>query len=132
MTHSRRRSRKRSAWEHALDWFAVFVATASFIFVALWAAAPDSAKITFEQATYRAFSYAVPITAGMWGITRAMRKGSAVPPSMAEAMPYARLGKDGKPLASTAKDDADGVDPQPMSAPSPVRESTEGTSDDNR
>lgn len=97
-----------------LDWIAVFIATTSFIFIALWAAAPDSAEISFEQAVTRAVSYAVPITLGMWGITRATRRGSAVPPRMSEAMPYARLGKDGKPVASTKADDEAGNDPTPM------------------
>ena len=99
---------------HLLDWIAVFTATTSFVFVALWAAAPDSADISFEQAVIRAFSYGVPITLGMWGIARATRKGSAVPSRMSEAMPYARLGTDGKPESSTTVDDRHKVPPKPL------------------
>lgn len=88
-----------------VDWFAVFTATTSFVYIALWAASPDSANITFQEAVWRSLSYSVPITLGMWGITRATRKGSAVPRRMAEAMPYARLGTDGKPVAVTVEDD---------------------------
>lgn len=101
-------------WAAVLDWLAVFTATTSFVFVALWAAAPDSADITFEQAVIRSLSYGVPITLGMWGIARATRRGSAVPPRMSEAMPYARLGKDGKPESSTTEDDHKKVPPTPL------------------
>lgn len=97
---------QRHKWLAAtVDWLAVFVATTSFVYIALWAASPDSANITFQEAVWRSLSYSVPITAGMWGISRATRKGSAVPPRMSEAMPYARLGKDGKPEAVTIIDD---------------------------
>lgn len=87
-----------------IDWLAVFTAATSFVFIALWAASPDSAQLTLQEAVWRSFSYSVPITLGMWGIARATRKGSAVPPRMSEAMPYARLGKDGKPEAVTWSD----------------------------
>lgn len=100
-----------AAW---VDWLGVLVATTSFVFVALWASAPDSAFLTIEQALYRALTYGVPITAGMWGITRATRKGSAVPRRMSEAMPYARIGSDGKPYGGTSLDDKNGVAPTPL------------------
>lgn len=87
-----------------VDWLAVFVASTSFVYIALWAASPDSAQLTLEEAVWRSLSYSVPITAGMWGIARATRRGSAVPTRMSEAMPYARLGKDGKPEAVTTAD----------------------------
>lgn len=87
-----------------VDWVGVFAAATSFVYIALWAASPDSANITFQEAVWRSLSYSVPITLGMWGITRATRRGSAVPSRMAEAMPYARLGSDGKPEAVTWKD----------------------------
>lgn len=93
-----------------VDWFAVFTATTSFVYIALWAASPDSADITLETAIWRSLSYSIPITLGMWGIARATRKGSAVPSRMSEAMPYARLGKDGKPEAVTMAD----PEPQPL------------------
>jgi hypothetical protein len=99
---------------HLLDWIAVFAATTSFVFVALWAAAPDSADITLEEALQRAFSYGIPITLGMWGIARASRAGSAVPKRMSEAMPYARLGGNGKPESSTTADDRHKVPPKPL------------------
>ena len=89
----------------AIDWLGVFAATTSFVYIALWAASPDSANITLQEAIWRSLSYSIPITLGMWGITRATRKGSAVPSRMADAMPYARLGKDGKPEAVTMSDD---------------------------
>lgn len=40
----------------------------------------------------------------MWGVARATRTGSHVPRRMSEAMPYARLGTDGKPEALTWKE----------------------------
>lgn len=96
-----------------LDWLGVFTAATSFVFVALWAAAPDSARLTVEEAAWRSLSYSIPITLGMWGIARATRRGSAVPPRMSEAMPYARLGKDGKPESVTWKDQT----PTPLGGP---------------
>jgi hypothetical protein len=87
-----------------VDWLGVFVAATSFVYIALWAASPDSAQLTLEEAIWRSLSYSIPITLGMWGISRATRRGSAVPPRMSEAMPYARLGKDGKPEAVTWTD----------------------------
>ena len=110
----RRMKRVHPHWAAVLDWIAVFTATTSFVFIALWAASPDSAMLTIETATLRSLSYSIPITLGMWGITRATRKGSAVPKSMSEAMPYARLGRDGKPMASSKEDDKNGVDPTPI------------------
>lgn len=97
-------SREHPALGAAIDWLGVFVASTSFVFVALWAASPDSAKLTLEEAIFRAGTYSVPVTLGMWGISRATRRGSAVPPRMSEAMPYARLGRDGKPESVTWKD----------------------------
>ena len=111
------RKRVRSVhphWAAVLDWVAVFAATTSFVFIALWAASPDSAMLTVETATLRSLSYSIPITLGMWGIARATRKGSTIPKNMSEAMPYARLGKDGKPEASTRADDKAGNDPTPI------------------
>ena len=102
---------RRFAWSRnhptlaaGIDWLGVFVAATSFVYIALWAASPDSAQLTFEEAVWRSLSYSVPITLGMWGISRATRRGSAVPPRMSEAMPYARLGGDGKPESVTWKD----------------------------
>lgn len=96
-----------------VDWTAVLVASTSFVFIALWAASPDSAQLTLEEAIWRSLSYSIPITLGMWGIARATRRGSAIPRSMSEAMPYARLGKDGKPEAVTKADQT----PTPLGGP---------------
>lgn len=108
------RTKGSGAW---LDWFAVFVATSSFVFIVLWAASPDSSQLTVELALYRTASYSVPITLGMWGIARATRRGSTIPESMSKALPYARLGKDGKLEAVTQADET----------PTPLQE---GTSDE--
>lgn len=78
------------------DWAAVFIATTSFIWIVLWAASPDSEELTAIVALLRSLGYSIPITLGMWGIARATRPGSSVPSNMAKALPYARLGKDGK------------------------------------
>lgn len=103
-------TRKHPRAAASIDWLGVFVASTSFVYIALWAASPDSANITLEEAIWRSLSYSIPITAGMWGISRATRKGSSVPPKMSEAMPYARLGKDGKPQAVTTADNT----PEPI------------------
>lgn len=105
---------KRTRWNAFLDWLAVFVATFCFVFLVLWAASPDSTSITLDMALARSFSYAFPISLGMWGIARATRRGSAVPPSMSDALPYARLGKDGKLMASTKADDEASTPPTPL------------------
>lgn len=97
--------RRRPWWRAALDWLAVFAAASSFIWIVLWAASPDSALLTVETALLRTISYSIPITLGMWGIARATRAGSAVPRKMAAAMPYARMGADGKLQAVTTEDD---------------------------
>lgn len=115
MSERVRKARERHPhWSAFFDWVGVFAATTSFVFIALWAASPDSAMLTVETALLRSLSYSVPITLGMWGISRATRRGSSIPRTMAEAMPYARLGKDGKPVASTRADDKAGNDPTPI------------------
>jgi hypothetical protein len=101
-------------WAAFTDWLGVFAATTSFVFIALWAASPDSAMLTVETALLRSLSYSIPITFGMWGISRATRKGSSIPRTMAEAMPYARFGKDGKPVGSTMADDKAGNAPSAL------------------
>ncbi len=102
-----------------LDWLAVFIATSSFVFIVLWAASPDSTELTVELALERTASYSIPITAGMWGIARATRKGSTIPESMSKALPYARLGKDGKIESVTTADDT----------PTPLQEGSDNADD---
>ena len=97
-----------------LDWFAVFVGVTSFVFLVLWAAAPDSQGISFYLALERAVSYGGPITFGMWAVSRATRKASYVPKGMAEQLPYARFNKSGKLETSTQWDDDQGNPPTPM------------------
>jgi hypothetical protein len=93
---------------------AVFVASTSFLWIVLWAGQPDDAQSTALEALYRTLSYSLPITAGMWGVSRATRRGSAVPRTMADAMPYARLGKDGQIAGTTKADDRAGNLPTPL------------------
>lgn len=103
-------SRRHPNLAAVVDWSGVFSATTAFIYVALWAASPDSARLTLEEAVWRSLSYSVPITLGAWGVSRATRPGSAVPKRMSNALPYARLGTDGKPEAVTWDDQT----PRPM------------------
>ena len=101
-------------WSAFLDWLAVFTGVTSFVFIVLWAAAPDSQQISLDMAIARAFSYGFPITVGMWGVSRATRKNSYVPKGMAEALPYARFNKDGKIESTTVGDDEQGNPPHPI------------------
>lgn len=110
---------KHPHWSAFFDWVGVFTAVFSFVFIALWAASPDSALLTVETATLRSLSYAIPITLGMWGIARATRPGSSIPRKMAETIPYARMGADGKPEATSLKADRDGTPPTQMGGGDP-------------
>lgn len=105
--------RGTSVWGAALDWFSVFLASCAFIFLILWAASPDSAQLTTELALYRTLTYALPITLGFYGISRATRRGSHVPSRIANTLPYARFGSDGKLQTTTVADDKAGVPPVP-------------------
>lgn len=105
--------RGSTVWGAALDWLAVFMASCAFIFLILWAASPDSAQLTTELALYRTLTYAIPLTLGFYGISRATRRGSHVPSRIAQTLPYARFGSDGKLQTTTVADDKAGKPPVP-------------------
>jgi hypothetical protein len=100
-----------------LDWVAVFVAFTSFIFMTAWLSWPDSDYMDQAGPIFiRTILVSVPLTAGMWGVSRAVRRGSAVPAAMAEKIPLAQVGPDGSMGGTTYKDLKAGNDPTPFAS----------------
>jgi hypothetical protein len=107
--------KKQTIPSELIDWLAVFIAFTSFIFLIAWQAWPDSDYM--DQAfpiLIRTVLVSVPLTLGMWGVTRAVRAGSAVPKSMAEKIPLAQVGPDGSMGGTTWKDIKAHKDPTPI------------------
>ena len=114
MIRVRRHYRQHTNSSAFLDWLAVFIGVTCFVFIVLWAASPDSRPPTWQLAIGRAVSYGLPITLGMWGVSRATRKDSFVPKGMAEKLPYARFNADGKVESTTIAEERDGIVPHPL------------------
>jgi len=87
--------RKVQVGASAEDWFAVFVAFVSFIFLIAWQEYPEWDPNAIFPTFIRSVLVAGPITLGMWGVARAMRPGSSVPASMARKIPYGKMNTDG-------------------------------------
>lgn len=111
------------------DWLAVFTAFTSFIFLIAWQSWPDSDYMEQAQPIFiRTVLVSVPLTLGMWGVTRAVRNGSAVPKEMAEKLPLAQVSPDGSIGGTTYKDIEAGNDPIPLTPKDPT--TVKGTTDE--
>lgn len=94
--------RRRKLSSGFVDWLAVFVTFTSFIFLIAWQSWPDSDYM--DQALpilVRTLLVALPLTAGMWGVARATRGGSAVPKYMSKQLPYAQVNPQDGTVAGT-------------------------------
>jgi hypothetical protein len=92
------------------DWVAVYVAFQSFIFLVAWQAYPEWDDTQIWPIFIRSSLVSVPITLGMWGVTRAMRSGSAVPKNMAKKIPLSMVTSDGTVKGTTSEDLDAGAD----------------------
>jgi hypothetical protein len=109
-----------------LDWVAVFVAFTSFIFMTAWLSWPDSDYMDQAGPIFiRTVLVSVPLTAGMWGVSRAVRRGSAVPAAMAEKIPLAQVNPDGSMGGTTYKDLKAGKDSTPFATQDQPKEETD-------
>ena len=98
-----------------VDWFAVFIAFVSFIFLIAWQEYPEWDPNAIFPTFIRSCLVAGPITLGMWGVARALKPGSDVPRSMASKIPYGKVNADGT-IGGTDKA-GDDIQPQPQQAP---------------
>lgn len=98
-----------------IDWFAVFVAFVSFIFLIAWQEYPEWDPNAIFPTFVRSALVAAPITLGMWGVARALKPGSDVPKSMAAKIPYGKVNADGT-IGGTDKA-GDDIEAQPQVSP---------------
>lgn len=106
---------KRRFGDSAIDWFAVWIALTSFIFLIAWQSWPDSDYM--DEALpilFRTILVSTPLTLGMWGVTRATRRGSAVPGYMSRKLPYGEVSPDGSIGGTTWEDAHKGTPPTPI------------------
>lgn len=123
LTKAKRAYRREQVGSAFIDWFAVFVALVSFIFLIAWQEYPEWDPNALLPTFIRSALVAAPITLGMWGVARALKPGSDVPRSMAAKIPYGKINQDGTiGGADKAGDDfqfAAQSQPQPDPQPDP-------------
>ena len=95
LSKARKEYRRVQVGAAFVDWFAVFVAFVSFIFLIAWQEYPEWDPNAIFPTFIRSVLVAAPITLGMWGVARALKPGSDVPRSMAKKIPYGKLNADG-------------------------------------
>ena len=113
LMRARREYRRVRVGAAFVDWFAVFVAFVSFIFLIAWQEYPEWDPNAILPTFIRSCLVAGPITLGMWGVARALKPGSDVPRNMAAKIPYGKVNADGT-IGGT---DKAGDDIQPQQAP---------------
>lgn len=118
LMQAKRKYRRVRVGAAFIDWFAVFVAFVSFIFLIAWQEYPEWDPNAIFPTFVRSTLVAAPITLGMWGVARALKPGSDVPRSMARKIPYGKVNEDGT-IGGT---DIAGDDIQPQQAPQPAQQ----------
>lgn len=118
LTKARREYRREQVGAAFADWFAVFVAFVSFIFLIAWQEYPEWDPNAILPTFIRSALVAAPITLGMWGVARALKPGSDVPRSMAAKIPYGKINQDGT-IGGTDKA-GDDIQPTPPAQPDPT------------
>lgn len=117
LTKARREYRREQVGAAFADWFAVFVAFVSFIFLIAWQEYPEWDPNAILPTFVRSALVAAPITLGMWGVARALKPGSDVPKSMAAKIPYGKVNADGT-IGGTDKA-GDDIQPTPPANSTP-------------
>lgn len=112
-------TKKKRWWQGLADWAGLFVAVTAICWFVLWIASPDSTETTVISIAWRTLGYSIPISAGMWGVSRITRKGSSVPPEIANAIPYIKVKSDGTFAGTTTEDTRHGVPDSPIGQSQP-------------